>query len=139
MKLKCINADCNLTNGKIYKAEISNVWDNHYQVINDNGCKRSYSAIRFEVIEETLEDQLEEAKQKVKDLEEQIEANKIKVGQKYKSNSGDTIWMIASFNGKYAFVCIEGSYDVGLSYSGKLHDKIEDVFDGHLKYFTLIK
>lgn len=68
-----------------------------------------------------------------------INANKPKVGQKYRSY--DAIFMIADINGKYTLVCIEDNQDIelGCSYDHRLHDKIDDVFGEHRKYFTLLK
>jgi len=141
MKLKCISIDEiphdeKLTLGKIYETQ-GEALDDHYLIKEDNNQIYNYNKSRFEVVEISLEEELKAAKQKVKDLEEKIEANRIKVGQKYKTNG--VVFMIADIGGKYTLVCVDGGFELGCSYDDALHDKIEDVFRDHRKYFTLIK
>lgn len=141
MKVKCINPyglpdDEYLTLGKIYEVEKGVIMNNHYLIKEDSGCKLYYETNRFEVVEMSLEDQLKEAEQKVKDLKEQIEANKIKIGQKYRHHCGD-VYLLVKIDARFCLVCIEGNH-LGYSYANPC-DKIERVFSSFKHKFILIK
>lgn len=149
MKLKCINAESlpcgeNLSEGKIYEGEPS-MDLTHWLVVNDNGEELAYQADRFEeVVEESdLEAKLKKAKELVTYLEARIQekedANKPKLGQRYKHTEGCT-YMVAEVNKKFILVCIESDCGwVGGAYTEEAYDNIEDVFGGCEHYFTLIK
>ena len=149
MKLKCINnkgiPDGEvLTEGKIYEGESSTDLT-HWIVVNDNGKSLAYFASRFEeVVEESdLEAKLKKAKELVACLEARIheieDANKPKLGQRYKHTEGCT-YMVAEVNKKFILVCIESDCGwVGGAYTEEAYDNIEDVFGTCEYYFTLIK
>jgi hypothetical protein len=142
MKVKCINTDClpcneNLTVGKIYEAKEALYTSNHYLVINDDGYELGYWKYRFEKVKD-LDAELKEAKQKVKDLENQIEEiNRPKVGQRYKNKLG-SCYVVSKVNNRFALVCYEGS-NIGGIYGHVCHLYIDDIFNGCRSYFTLLK
>jgi hypothetical protein len=144
MKVKCIDSNLlssphELTIGKEY--EVLKEDCNCYTIKNDNGVQVNYYRCRFE---KSLEDQLKEAESLVESLKVKIKEQipKLKVGQKWRHQDG-YIYMIFKLQGKFALVCVDGHNgdfsDIGATYGGKLHDKIEDVFYGAKHLFTLIK
>lgn len=153
MKLKCIDVfglpyNESLTVGKMYEVKESHYASSHYLVVNDDGVKLCHYKTRFEVAKDLAADlkadlaadlaaDLKATKQLVSDLKEQIAASKPKMGQRYKHDFGD-IYMIVFMGVKYTLMCIEG-HEAGRSYDDAFHIEIEDVFDGHSKYFDLIK
>jgi hypothetical protein len=150
MKLKCINnkgiPDGEvLTEGKIYEGESSKYALNHYIVENDNGHKLGYLNSRFEEVaeEKDLKAELKAAKELVACLEaqiqEKVDANKPKVGQRYKHVEGCT-YMVAEVNKKFILVCIESDCGwVGMTYTEKHYNDIKDVFGGCDKLFKFLK
>jgi hypothetical protein len=149
MKLKCINnkgiPDGEvLTEGKIYEGEPS-MDLTHWIVVNDNGKSLAYFASRFEEVveEKDLKAELKAAKELVACLEaqiqEKVDANKPKVGQRYKHVEGCT-YMVAEVNKKFILVCIESDYGwVGMTYTEKHYNDIKDVFGGCDKLFKFLK
>jgi hypothetical protein len=149
MKLKCINAESlpygeNLSEGKIYKGKPS-MDLTHWFVVNDNGEELAYQADRFEEVvkEVDLEAKLKKAKELVACLEaqiqEKVDANKPKVGQRYKHVEGCT-YMVAEVNKKFILVCIESDFGwVGMTYTEKHYNDIKDVFGGCDKLFKFLK
>ena len=143
MKVKCINNEklpCGekLTVGKEY--EVIEVAGDHYLIENDNNPNRptGYMCSRFEVVTPDLEEQLQTAKNKVQELEAQIEAAKPKVGQKYKHSCG-AIYMICVVNGRCVLICIENDpFYLGCSYTPCLFNNAEEVFGTCERLFTLV-
>jgi len=145
MKVKCINNDRlpygeKLTIGKEYEV-IEVINENHYRITNDNGISTGYKMSRFETVSLPLEEQLQEAKNKVSEIEAQIDAQRLKVGQKYKHKDGG-IYMIFGLGGQFGLVCVDyGSdsyYFMGQSYAPALFNTTKEVFDGNDEYFTLL-
>jgi hypothetical protein len=141
MKVKCINnkeLPCNekLTVGKVYEV-LEELSGDHISVKNDDGYELGYLRSRFEPTLEDLEEQLQSAKLRVSELEAKIEAQKPKIGQKYKHSDG-SIYMLCMVGSKYALICIADDENyIGDSYYGNLTDSIDEL-PLMTKNFTLL-
>jgi len=140
MKVKCINNKDlpwggNLTVGKVYEV-LENLSNDHIRVQNDNGVCTGYWNRRLEEVVPTLKEQLESAKLRVSEIEAQIEAQKPKIGQKYRHKRGDT-YFLAKVNNGYVLISIEGENQFGYNYCSPTAS-IEGAFGGCKEFFTLI-
>ena len=139
MKVKCINAGATpvgekLTLGKEY--EVIGSCESSYIIENEYGHRLGYMKSRFVEIK-SLEEQLEEAKALVEDLEEQIENNKIKIGDKYKHRCGNIYMITTMGTGWYIPVCIKGD-SMGYTYGVTTFESPEDCFGGNEEFFTKV-
>ena len=127
-----------LTQGKFYTVTQHPQWSDCWLVVGDNGKQLDFYKFRFEEPLTDLqekEEELEQAKQKVAQLQKEIEELKApKVGQRYSHRTGDK-YVVAKLEGSFSLVCYEG-LEAGTIYGTA--KSVEKVFFGNDCCFKLI-
>lgn len=142
MKVKCTDRHRSYIKfSNVYNVVCENTTT--YEVTCDDGRSRCYPKRYFEVVnEQSLEEQLKIAEEKVAELKKLIKKrDNVEVGDKYKHNPTEDVYMVTFHyvvggSGTYSLNKIEGSYG-GLGYSwSNSSTNIQSIFGADKRAFT---